>query len=87
MLIVSTTTRITSRCAGGAQSGWIVGKPSFPGFMALADARAELRQHADAGCECPVCGQLVKVYRRTLTTVPARVVMVLIFFLLGSVCG
>ena len=45
---------------------------TFNGFFdkwdkVIAGAKAEtLRKARDKGCECPVCGQFVKVYRRLI---------------------
>jgi hypothetical protein len=51
--------------------------PRFPDEMPLGEARDVLRGLADEGHDCPVCKQLVKVYRRKLTKVAARAVVAL----------
>lgn len=45
--------------------------------MTLADARVLLRDLADDGHACPVCTQNVKVYRRPMTAVAARALVLL----------
>lgn len=43
--------------------------------MTLAEARAELREKVYTGARCPCCQQYAKVYRRTITSAMARVLI------------
>lgn len=51
--------------------------PPFTPAMSLADARDALRDRVDKGESCPCCTQLVRVYRRPLTSVAARALIAL----------
>lgn len=45
----------------------------FGGDYTLAQVKKQTMEKAqDKGCECPVCGQFVKVYARTITSTMAR---------------
>ena len=38
----------------------------------IDQAKKYLRENWHKGCECPACGQLVKLYKRNLSATPAR---------------
>jgi hypothetical protein len=49
----------------------------FSDEMTLRDARDELRELVNAGCRCPCCTQLAKVYRRPMTAIAATALIAL----------
>lgn len=55
------------------------------GTNTIQEAKAFLRQKLNEGAPCPCCGQFVKMYRRTITSTMAR--LLISFYKLGGGYG